>query len=212
MIIDHNDKTAQIQNRMLGSAKWNGAHYYSIEICRNIIPNVYTDRDWITLKVDQRAANHSIYFIHNNLFPQRYQFLKRYKDVVLVCGIPETVEKVKNFGTAIYLPLSIDIEEVEKYKRPKTKKAAFVGRRAKRNGHFPSGIDYLEGLPREELLAKMAEYEAIYAVGRCALEGLALGCNILPYDNRFPDPSVWKLLDNLEAAKILQEKLDEIDG
>ena len=58
----------------------------------------------------------------------------------------------------------------------------------------------------------MAEYEAIYAVGRCALEGLALGCNILPYDNRFPDPSVWKLLDNLEAAKILQEKLDEIDG
>lgn len=212
MIIDHNDKTAQIQNKMLGSAKWNGAHYYSIEICRNIIPNVYTDRDWITLKVDQRAANHSIYFIHNNLFPQRYQFLKRYKDVVLVCGIPETVEKVKNFGTAIYLPLSIDIEEVEKYKRPKTKKAAFVGRRAKRNGHFPAGIDYLEGLPREELLAKMAEYEAIYAVGRCALEGLALGCNILPYDNRFPDPSVWKLLDNREAAKILQEKLDEIDG
>jgi hypothetical protein len=30
-------------------------------------------------------------------------------------------------------------------------------------------------------------------------------------DVRFRDPSVWKVVDNLEAAKMLQEMLDEID-
>ena len=38
------------------------------------------------------------------------------------------------------------------------------------------------------------------------------GCEIMPYDKRFPDPSIWRVLDNRDAAKILQQKLDEIDG
>ena len=67
-------------------------------------------------------------------------------------------------------------------------------------------------MPRELLLDELAKYKKAYAVGRCALEAKALGCEILPYDDRFPDPSIWKVLDNKEAAKILQEKLDEIDN
>lgn len=212
MIIDHNDITAQTQRRTMGTGRWNGAHYYSLEICRNIIQYVYTDRDWVTLKVDEKAADHSIYFIHNNLNPARYSFLKRYKDVVLVCGIPETCEKVKDYGTPVYLPLSIDVEEVQAYTRPKTKDTAFVGRRAKRKDTLPEGIDYLENLPRHELLAKMAEYRQVYAVGRCAIEAVALGCEVLPYDPRFPDPSIWQVLDNREAAELLQAELDKIDG
>jgi hypothetical protein len=58
----------------------------------------------------------------------------------------------------------------------------------------------------------MAEYKNIYAVGRCALEAKALGCRVKAYDNRFPKVSMWKVVDNLEAAKILQKELDRIDG
>ena len=66
-------------------------------------------------------------------------------------------------------------------------------------------------MPREDLLPRLAVYKRCYAVGRCAIEAKILGCDILPYDRRFPDPSIWQVLDNLEAARILQEKLDEID-
>ena len=130
-----------------------------------------------------------------------------------MCGIPETVEKVSHLGKAIYLPLSIDVENVKQYARPKTKKAAFVGRKAKRKGvELPEGIDYIEGLPRTKLLAAMAEYEEVYAVGRTAIEAKALGCKVLPYDPRFPDPERWRVLDNKEAAQMLQEKLNEIEA
>lgn len=212
MIIDHNDLTAKAQAMAMGAGRWNGAYYYSLEITRNIIPYVYTDRDWITMKVDEKAANHSIYFVHNNINTARYSFLKRYQDVVMVCGIEETCEKVKSYGNPIYLPLSIDVEEVEKHKKPKAKDVAFIGRRAKRRGALPHGIDYIENLPRAAFLDAVAEYRHVYAVGRCALEALCLGCEILPYDERFPDPSVWKVMDNSEAVHILQERLDEIDG
>ena len=63
-------------------------------------------------------------------------------------------------------------------------------------------------MPRERLLKKMAQYKKIYAVGRTAIEARALGCEILPYDPRFPDVDRWKVIDNLEAAKMLQEELD----
>lgn len=212
MILDHHDLTMKVQRQSLGTGRWNGAYYYSVELCRNIIPYVYTDRDWITMKVDNRAADHSIYFVHNNLNPDRYAFLANYSDVVLVCGIQETTEKVKGYGIPIYLPLSVDVGEVEQYARPKTKDTAFVGRMAKRRDTLPDGIDYIENIPREELLARVAEYRQVYAVGRCAIEAKVLGCEVLPYDPRFPDPSVWKIMDNRDAAKILQEELDKIDG
>ena len=76
---------------------------------------------------------------------------------------------------------------------------------------MPIDIDYIEGLPREELLAEMAKYKKVYAVGRTAIEAKILGCEVLPYDDRYPDPEIWQVLDNRDAAKILQEKLDEID-
>lgn len=215
MIIGHNHPKYRSRWNNAGKNKHNGAFYYSKEIVKNIIPLVKTDRNWITVNIPGTGCDHAIVFIHNNLHPENYDWLHDYgyKDLILVCGIPETVEKVSHLGHAVYLPLSIDVENVKKFKTEKTKDAAFVGRPAKRKGlELPEGIDIIEGLPRQQMLAQMAEYKTIYAVGRTAIEAKALGCRLKAYDPRFPKVSRWKVLDNKDAAKILQGLLDEIDG
>lgn len=212
MIISHEHEAYKKRFLTFNENRFNGAYYYSREIVRNIIPRVETDRNWVTINIQGTAADHAVVFIHNNMYPAAYAWLREYDDLVLVCGVPSTCEKVSYIAPAIYLPLSIDVAEVLKYRTEKTKKRAFVGRASKRNGvSFPEGTDFLEGLPRRELLAEMARYEEVYAVGRCAIEARALGCKILPYDLRYPDPSIWEVIDNKYAAQILQEKLDEID-
>lgn len=134
---------------MSGHNRYNGAFFYSKEICKNIIPNVKTDRNWITINVKDAGCDHAIVFIHNNLHPEHYEWLSKYKDLILVCGIPETVDKVKHLGKAIYLPLSIDVAFVKSfYVEEKTKSKAFVGRACKHRGiDLPDGIDYLENMP-----------------------------------------------------------------
>lgn len=186
---------------------------------KNIIPNVETDRNWITVNLPGYGAEHSVLFVHNNLRPENYDWIKTYgfKDIVLVCGMKETVEKVAHLGKAIYLPLNIDVEYVEQFKvEEKTKDVAFVGRPAKRNNiegiELPEGIDILEGMKRQDMLPKMAKYKSVYAVGRCALEAKVLGCRIRKYDPRYPKTSIWKVVDNREAAEMLQKMLNEIDG
>lgn len=211
-IISHEHSDYRFTRDRSGVSKYNGAYYYSVEIVKNIIPNIDTSRPWVTIMVHGYCLDNSIVFIHNNLYPERYNWMSRYKNLILVCGIPETMDKVKHLGTPIYLPLSIDVDYVSSFKKEKTKDTAFAGRAAKKNQTLPDGIDYLEGLPRNILLNRMAEYKNIYAVGRTAIEARALGCNILPYDPRFPDTSIWKVMDNSDAVKILQNKLDEIDG
>ena len=213
IIIDHNHPVYQARMDAIGKQRWNGAVYYSEEILRNFIPNIKTDRNWITVNVPFYGADHSIVFMHNNKGTHRYNWLTEYKDLIMVCGIPKSVKKVEHLGKAIYLPLSVDIAEVEKYKRRKTKEVCFAGRKPKRKMYdFPKYVDMLESMPREELLHEMAAYRNVYAVGRTAIEAKILGCNVLPYDIRFPDPSFWKVVDNMEAADMLQKKLDEIDG
>lgn len=212
-IIDHTDRDYEKKWRSHGLQRYNGAYYYSTEIVKNIIPYIHTDRNWVTIQVVGKCFDHSIVFIHNNKNPERYSWLKRYKDLILVCGVPETCKKVAKFGTPIYLPLSVDVKEIRKHIHPKVNKRAFAGRKPKRqNMKFLPGTDYIEGLPRDLFLDKMSEYEEIYAVGRAAIEARVLRCKVLSYDPRYPDPSIWKVLDNSVAAKILQARLDEIDG
>lgn len=216
MIINHDYNEYRRRWRFAGKNRFNGAFYYSKEICKNIIPNVNTDRNWITVNLPGTGVDHSIIFIHNNLHPENYDWLDRYKDIVLVCGVPETVEKVSHLGHAIYLPLSIDVGYVEQFKVPEDKRdgVAFVGRPSKRmmpGTKLPKGIRCIEGLQRQDMLPKMARLKQVYAVGRVAIEAKALGVEVLPYDERYPDPDRWAVIDNLEAARILQVKLDEID-
>lgn len=212
MIIDHNHRQYRSVRNASGPNKHNGAFYYSVEIVKNIIPKVKTDRNWVTIKIPGKAFDHCIYFIHNNININGYEWLKDYDDVILVCGVPETVEKVSHIGKAIYLPLSIDVAEVEQYKREKTKDIAYVGRYSKRAGLPLWKIDHVEDMSRQKLLEQMAEYKRVYAVGRCAIEAKCLGCEVLPFDPRYPDPELWQVLDNRDAADILQKELDKIDG
>lgn len=214
MIIDHNHSAYRKKWQGSGVNQYNGAFYYSKEIVKNIIPNVKTNRNWVTVNVTGVGCDDAIVFIHNNLHPERYNWLSKYKNLVLVCGIRETVPKVKHLGRAIYVPLSIDVDYVKQFRvEEKTKEAAFVGRRSKiRLGKLPEGIDYIHGIPRQKLLERVAEYRTVFAVGRSAVEAKCLGCKIKPYDKRFPDPRIWRVIDNKDAAKILQRELDKIDG
>lgn len=213
MIIDHNDELYRQRWQTLEKNKYNGAFYYSKEIVQNIIPNVTTDRNWITINSKGHGIDHAIVFVHNNLHPENYEWLKEYEDLILVCGIEETCEKVSHIGTPVYLPLSIDLRYISQFKTRKTKQICFAGRKSKHSGiKLPRGIDYIQGIKRQEFLKEIAKYRKVYAVGRVAIEAAALGCEILPYDPRFPDTSIWKVLDNREAAKMLQKELDRIDG
>lgn len=194
--------------------KNNGAYWYSKEITDNIIPRVRTDRNWVTINVPGRCFNHSVVFVHNNLNPSLYDWLKRYKDLVLVCGIESTTEVMRErfpMHQVIYLPLSVDVDYVKNFKREKTKGSCFAGRLDKKTDALPKGCDCIGNISRDELLERMAEYRTVYAVGRCAIEAKVLGCKIGIYDPRFPQ-DIWKIVDNSEAAWILQRELDRIDG
>ena len=218
MIIDHNHPDYKAKWNTLGEDKYNGAYYYSKEIVKNIIPNVKTDRNWVTIRLANYKyhPDHSIVFIHNNRNPNYYEYLRNYKDCILVCGLPSTAENVSFFGKSIYLPLSVDVEQVKKYiVKEKTKEAAFAGRKVKlayATTSMPKDVDILAGMPQSKLLREMSKYKKIYATGRTAIQAKILGCEIGVMDVRFRDPSVWKVVDNLEAAKMLQKMIDEIDG
>lgn len=199
----------------------NGAYYYAKEIETNIIPLVKTNRNWDCLGM--RFTNyfpHSIVFLHHNLsFDKTYGFLKKYDDLVLVASSWLTYSRAQDAGfKVIFLPLSIDVDYVRKFATEKTKEACYAGNKWKfkekdLEKYLPKDIDFPPAdLPREELLKFIAPYKRCYAVGRCALEAKALGCEIGVCDSRYPDPNFWKLISNQEAAKILQQELDKIDS
>lgn len=202
--------------RLSDANQKNGAYNYSKEIIENIIPRVQTERPWVTINQPFFAEDHAIVFVHGNLHPHSYDWFKGYRDTVMVASLEGTAAKLRKHGhkQVIVVPLSIDLGYLEQFKvKEKTKQVAYAGRPEKKKlGDLPNGIDLLEGLEREELLRQMAQYKQIYAVGRCAIEAKALGCEILPFDHRFPDPSIWKVVDNCEAAEILQRELNRIDN
>lgn len=211
MIIDYQHPAYQMKHRAMWRGQYNGAYYYSKEIREFLIPKVKTDRNWVTINIKGFGADHSIVFIHNNKHPKNYDWMSKYHDLVLVVGVPETAEKVAHLGKTIYLPLPIDEANVALYKIPHDRDVAYAGRGRKFVGMKVEG-DPICDLPREEMLEKMSHYKRIYAVGRTAIEAKILGAEILPYDPRFPDPSVWKVFTYDDAAKYLQQKLDEIDS
>lgn len=219
MIIDHTHPLYANKHRSLKNGnQYNGAYYYSKEIVKNIIPNVKTDRNWITIRLPEMSVHpgHSIIFIHNNRNPNYYSYLKEYKDCILVCGLPQTAENLRFYGKTIYLPLSVDVKSVEKYRvKNKTKEIAYAGRKIKleyTNNRVPKGTEILSDMPQSKLLREMAKYKKIYASGRTAIQAKILGCEVLPHETNFPDSRIWKIVDNKEAAKILQDKLNIIDG
>lgn len=219
MIVDHtNPDYVRKRNSLTGGNKYNGAYYYSREIVKNIIPHVKTDRNWVTIRLsDTPIPDHSIVFIHNNRNPNYYEFLRRYKDLILVCGLEKTAENMQFFGKPIYLPLSIDVPYVKRFRvKEKTKEMAFAGRMIKISKMYhapvPKECDILTNMSQNKLLRAMADYKKVYCTGRTALQAKVLGCKIGVHDPNFRDPHIWKVIDNHDAAKMLQYELDKIDG
>lgn len=185
MILDHTEPNyVKKRNSLVEGNKFNGAYYYSREIVKNIIPHVKTDRNWITVRLaDIPIPDHSIVFIHNNRNPNYYEFLRNYKDLILVCGLERTVENMQYFGKAIYLPLSIDVEYVKRFRvEEKTKEMAFAGRLIKISKMYhapvPKECDILTNMSQHRLLQAMADYKKVYCTGRTALQAKVLGCEI----------------------------------
>ena len=215
MIINHDHPIYKEKRNRQGYGKYNGAYYYSKDICKYIIPEIKTDRTWVTVRIEDAPENldHSIVFIHNNRNPNLYEYLRKFKDVICVCSTPRTLDNMQFFGIPIFLPLSVNVKSVERYKlKEKTKDCAFAGRRLKMTNKIPSTADVLTDMSQSNLIREMAKYKKIYAVGRTAIQAKILGCEIGVYDNLYPDPKFWKVVDTSQAVKILQRELDKIDG
>ncbi len=222
MIIDHNHPGYQERWKGLKDAKYNGCYYYSQEIVKNIIPRVKTTRGWNTVGRDLEGMEDGmIVFLHDNSTPWNYAWLKNYKDLILVCSSAYTADSVRYSGTTILLPMSIDTEYVKQFRTEKTKDTCFVGniwvKQNIRSITYPSDcipdeVDFFGALPREKLLKEVAKYKRAFAIDRCALEAKVLGCELLPLDVRYHCDNVGKVVDNREAAEMLQQELDKIDG
>ena len=216
IIVDHNHPTIKAirSNPKFAPHKYNGAYYYSVEIGKYFIPTIKTNRNWVTINVKSLAPRHAIVFAHNNVHLEWY---KKYqgKDAILVCGMPETAERLKIYGKTIYLPLSVDVEEVARFRTDKTKDVCFCGRNEKRTSAVPDDVPSLEGMPRDMLLQELAKYRRAYAVDRCAIEAKILGCEVLNYGYNYGvqhPADFWQIIDSRDAAKMLQEALNQIDG
>lgn len=214
MIIDHTHPEYIERRKEIGNGKYNGCYYYSKEIVDNIIPRVKTSRDWNTIGRDVEGMHDGmIVFLHDNSTPWHYDWLKKYKDLILICSSNYTMKSVVFSGTTVYLPMSIDTEYVKQFITDKTKDTCFVGNvwvRANTTTRIPDNVDFFSSIPREELLRKVAPYRKAFAIDRCAQECQVLGCELLEIETRYGCDST-KVLDNRDAAKILQEELNRID-
>lgn len=192
-----------------------GALIYSILICKYFIPKIKTDRNWITINTG-RCYDHSIVFAHSNIdFEQRYKFLEGKKDLIIVCSQKSTMYKLRKYGHTIYLPLSVDVNYIKGFTAPKTKEICYAGREDKiYSEQFKNNenVDYICNRTHSDMLRELAKYKKVYAVGITAIEARILGCEILPYDERYPDVNLWQIHDCKEMIPILQQKLDRIES
>lgn len=219
--ITHLSKAYQNKIELNESKKYNGAYYYSVEIVKNMIPLIETKRPFVTINTG-KCYNHAIVFIHSNInLKKTYEYLHNYKDLILVCGLPETQLKMSALfpeHRCIYLPLSVDVKEVKQYFIPfdeKPYEKCYAGRAGK---FSDSGdplamfkVKMITNLPREELLKEMAKYKYVYAVGRVAIEAQIVGSKVLNYDKRFAPNVTWKIEDNKDMAKILNRMIKGFD-
>ena len=194
--------------------KNHGAFYYSEEIVKYFIPTIKTNRNWVTVGYDGKCFDHSIVFAHSNMYPHVYGYLEPFNDLILVCSWYQQMEAVKQWGKPVFLPMSVDVEYVKQFRREKDRDICFAGRMEKCTDElrYTPGLDFISECSREKLLTEMARYRRVYAIDRVAIEAKILGCEVLPYDKRFPDPDFWRVIDSREAAVMLQDILDKVDA
>lgn len=222
MIIDHTHPEYIELRKATGKGKYNGCYYYSREIVKNIIPNVKTWRGWNTVGKDiEGMQDHMIVFLHDNSTPWHYEWLHKYKDLVLVCSSKYTALSVAYSGHVVMLPMSIDTKYVKQFKaKRKSRDICFVGNVWVKDNmtdpdsvFIPGNTDFLSGMGRVHLLREVAKYKKCIAIDRCAQEAMVLGCKVTRPEMRYGcDYVKGGVLDNRDAAKILQAELDKIDN
>lgn len=194
----------------------NGAFFYSKELLENIVPNIKTKRNWILINAEGKCFDNSIVIIHNNKNPERYQWLQKYNDLILVCSQVKTLKKMIEMHPkfhSILIPLSIDTKYVKKFRvKKKTKEIGYFGRIVKCPPSIleDDSIDKIYGLDRDELLKILAKYKKVYAIGRCALEAKCLGCEVLHHEGEYENTE-FELLDNKDIIPEFQQLLNDID-
>lgn len=220
-IIGTDNQQYQRARGNLGSAKFNGLYYYAKNIERFIIPRVNTWRTWNTVGIKACGGeDNMIFFVHNNLDARKYIWLKKYQNCLLVCGTRHMVGPMAQYGISTYLPLSIDIKSTKRFGlgTKKDQDACYMGNPWKFRDkdvakYVPPWVHRFGQMPREQLLPIVAHYRTVYAMGLCAVEAQALGCEVKQCWWRYPEPEKdFPLFDCADAAKLLQKAVDLLDA
>lgn len=218
IIQDHTTKEYLIAQSKLSAGKFNGAYFYSKEIVESFIPNINTTYNWQTIN-HQTAPEHCIVFVHSNNALERYDYLLKYNDVILVCSTHNSLNQLKRKGhkKVIYVPLSIDTDYLDNFKNDNEKNGtiatgnqwAFTNETKK--FFIKNNIKHYHDIPREQLLTLMSNAETIYAIGRTAMEAIYLGANVIQPDKEYPVEKYTTYYKQEDAIRILQQEIDKYD-
>lgn len=210
-----------LRDSMMESAKHNGLWYYAHTIVDKIAPLLDTKRPIDAIgKQTCGCVDDAIVFIHSNINTEEtYGWLRRYNNLIMVCNCQATADalhKMFPYDHQIVLPVSVDVEEVLSHKHKKDQEECYAGnmwdfKKPDIERLVPPTAHRFGVMPREQLLDVISRYKKVYAVGLTAVEARILGAEIGVCDSRFPDPDYWQPLDYKDAAKMLQQKIDEID-
>lgn len=217
IIQDHTTREYFRAQSKLGCGKHNGAFYYSKEIVESFIPKIKTTYNWQTIN-HQKAPEHCIVFVHSNNALQRYDYLLKYKDIILVCSTNHSMNQLKKKGhkKVIYVPLSIDVDYLKKFKHNRKKNGAIacgnVWAFTKETKEYfaRQGINHYHDLERESLLYLMANAKTVYAIGRTAMEAIYLGAEVIQPDKEYPVEKYTTYYTQKDAIRIMQEQLDAL--
>lgn len=164
------------------------------------------------------APDNCIVFVHSNNALDRYDYLLKYKNIVLVCSTNHSKQELiaKGHRQVIYVPLSIDTEYLAKFKSETKSGTIACGNvwafTSDTKNYFRSkGIPHYHDLQRDELLALMGQSERVYAIGRTAMEAIYLGAEVIQPEKEYPVEKYTTYYTQDDAIKMMQEQLDNLE-
>lgn len=217
IIQDHTTKEYLNAQSKLRSGKHNGAYYYSKEIVENFIPSIKTDYNWQTIN-HQKAPEHCIVFVHSNNALNRYDYLLKYSDVILVCSTHHSMEQLQKKGhkQVCYVPLSIDTNYLNNFKNDNKEGTIACGNiwaftNQTKEMFKLNNITHYHDLERDELLTLMSKAETVYAIGRTAMEAIYLGANVIQPEKEYPVEKYDTYYTQQDAINILQQEIENFN-
>jgi hypothetical protein len=218
IIQDHNTTEYKAAQSKLNRGKFNGAYFYSKEIVDCFIPQIKTTYNWQTIN-HQKAPEHCIVFVHSNNALHRYDYLLKYKDIILVCSTHNSLNELKKKGhkKVIYVPLSIDTDYLDNFKMDKKYGTIAAGNLwaftpETKVMFIRNRIKHYHDIPREDLLKLMAKSKTVYAIGRTAMEAIYLGANVIQPDKEYPVEKYTTYFTQKQAIEILRKEIERYEA